>query len=204
MDWGNASDLASAGCNIVMASSAVYAAFNAKRWFSQRSHTRGFDKAEELLSQIDDLFYYTAKIQEDLYNFWDYLEKLERKLIQLDDHKNAYFISLIDELTVRSEKILQVMQDAKLIERWSIKLKNRDVVFDVLGKLHQSFYSSITVYTFFQLSIQNISNYIDLDIDITNSIFRKHYKEAVENTSAVNPCYEKMINLKFTQLFAIK
>ncbi len=53
MDWGNGSDVTSALCNVVMASAAVFAAANARSWFSQRSHSKGLDYAEEIISNID-------------------------------------------------------------------------------------------------------------------------------------------------------
>ena len=49
-------DVTGSIADLVMAGVAVYAAANANQWFSQRSHTKGFDKAEQLLADIDDQY----------------------------------------------------------------------------------------------------------------------------------------------------
>lgn len=188
----------------VMAGSAVYAAVNAKRWFSQRSHTKGFDKAEELLAEIDRLFNYTDKMQADLQNFWDYLEQSEKNTIKLNDSQNAYFVSLIDELTKHRNNIINLIQDAKLIERWSIRMKNSDVVFNVLLKLHEAFCLGMILYSAFKLHMNALSDHRDLENNGIDLLLRKNYREANEATSAVMKPYKILINLKFTQLFAIK
>lgn len=204
MDWGNASDLASAGCNIVMASAALYAAVNAKRWFSQKSHTKGFEKAEELLSQIDHLFSYTNKIHVDLYNVWAYLEKVEKSRGQVDPEKNAYFISLLEELQKQLDTINRVLLDLKLIERWSIKLKNYTAIADVLLKLHESIASCIFLYSYFKFNIRDVGKYRDSEYELIDNNFKVHYIDASKKTEAVIKPYEKLVNLKFTQLFAVK
>ncbi|EKN6068026.1 hypothetical protein DVQ29_22715, partial [Yersinia enterocolitica] len=45
----NATDWISAGCNVVMASAAVYAAWNAKDWLSPSIHEQGLPIARELI-----------------------------------------------------------------------------------------------------------------------------------------------------------
>uniref|UniRef100_A0A8I0CZT6 Uncharacterized protein n=1 Tax=Pseudomonas tritici TaxID=2745518 RepID=A0A8I0CZT6_9PSED len=73
----------------VMAGAAAYAAFNAKQWFSQRSHTKGFDKAEGILSTTDSLYNLTYKTIEDLYPVLNYLNELNSGLKNPDLKKSS-------------------------------------------------------------------------------------------------------------------
>lgn len=68
----------------VMAGAAAYAAFNAKQWFSQDLTLKVFDKAEEILSTTDSLYYSTYKTIEDLYPVLNYLNELNSGLKKPD------------------------------------------------------------------------------------------------------------------------
>lgn len=57
----------------IMAGAAAYAAWNAKSWFSQRSHTTGFDKAEEILHKIDSFYLRTQESVLHLHSELEYL-----------------------------------------------------------------------------------------------------------------------------------
>ncbi|XSB54988.1 hypothetical protein ACP3PD_07805 [Enterobacter ludwigii] len=104
----------------VMAGAAAYAAFNAKQWFSQRSHTKGFDKAEEILSTTDCLYNSTYKTIEELYPVLNYLNELNSGLkkpdlkkaqeFELSENKHREFISKIDNLV----KELDLWKDGQL------------------------------------------------------------------------------------------
>lgn len=67
MDFGNASDIVSALCNVAMAGAAVYAAKNAKEWISQAhfDHTKDFLK---IMTKVNDelLTYVMARSGGDL------------------------------------------------------------------------------------------------------------------------------------------
>lgn len=73
MDWGSVSDWFSAGCNLVMASVAVYAAMNAKDWLSPKLNERKFKFADEV---IDDF----CKLQQEAL----YLHSDVKQLINTD------------------------------------------------------------------------------------------------------------------------
>lgn len=56
-------DWVSSTANVVMAGAALYAAFSAKDWFKQKTHSLGFEKAEILLIQLDTIY---ASISDDM------------------------------------------------------------------------------------------------------------------------------------------
>jgi len=65
---GSLSDWISAMCNIVIASAAIYAAFQAKNWFRSKSQQFAFDKSAEFFSRLDDVVYeYDTLFQEFRY-----------------------------------------------------------------------------------------------------------------------------------------
>ncbi|MEN3752513.1 hypothetical protein ABC733_06710 [Mangrovibacter sp. SLW1] len=53
MELGSVSDWVSAGCNAVMAGTAVYAAWKAPKWIDKRKHENAYDIAKKII--LDDL-----------------------------------------------------------------------------------------------------------------------------------------------------
>ncbi|EKY3122139.1 hypothetical protein ACI1BR_004255, partial [Cronobacter sakazakii] len=68
----------------VMAGAAVYAAFRANGWFSQRLHSKGLDKAEEILLSIDNC-----------------VTELETVLFKLDEIK--YYLDAIHSNHIKAD-----------------------------------------------------------------------------------------------------
>ncbi|WP_159403175.1 hypothetical protein [Enterobacter hormaechei] len=202
MDWGNASDIISAGCNVAMAAAAGYAAFNAKQWFSQRSHTKGFDKAEELLSKIDIQYEYTVKLRKSLSDMWDYLENIEKEIILFNKEKNDFYSGLVVQCNNNIQNIEKIMHDLQIIERWSVRIKKPEYIYDVL-------FSFLELYSCFKMLCLTFDLNMEIyfknsDSELTNSAFRKNYRETKNALIKNDKQYNSLTKHKFTQLFSIK
>ncbi|HDC4593785.1 MULTISPECIES: hypothetical protein [Enterobacter] len=188
----------------VMAGAAAYAAFNAKQWFSQRSHTKGFDKAEEILSITDNLYDSTYKTIEDLYPVLNYLNELNSGLkkpdikkaqeFELSENKHIEFISKIDNL----------IKELDLIERWSIKVENKEVILAVTKSLREVNESACNAYISAQSSILECVNNNQRGFELSRKSFNQHYKEYLESLAASESAYNLFKKQKFITFFKVK
>ncbi|MEW5200229.1 hypothetical protein [Enterobacter hormaechei] len=122
----------------VMAGVAVYAAANANQWFSQRSHTKGFDKAEQLLSDIDEQYSKTKNYISELHDAFEYLKAVDERITYVDGNKAHDYQMLILNHTFDIQRIDELSENLEMIERWSLFLKDKDIINDVLKKLRDS------------------------------------------------------------------
>nr|DAF10908.1 MAG TPA: hypothetical protein [Caudoviricetes sp.] len=188
----------------VMAGAAAYAAFNAKQWFSQRSHTKGFDKAEEILSTIDSLYYSTYKTIEDLYPVLNYLNELNSGLkkpdlkksheFEMSENKHREFITKIDNL----------IKELDLMERWSIKVENKDIILAVTKSLRDVNSSACNAYISVQSSLFDYSNNNQRGFDLSRKNFNQHYKEYLESLATSESAYNIFKKQKFITFFKVK
>ena len=188
----------------VMAGAAAYAAFNAKQWFSQRSHTKGFDKAEEILSTTDCLYNSTYKTIEELYPVLNYLNELNSGLkkpdlkkaqeFELSENKHREFISKIDNL----------VKELDLMERWSIKVENKDIILGVTKSLREVNASACNAFISVQSSILECVNNNQRGFELSRKNFNQHYKEYLESLAASESAYNLFKKQKFITFFKVK
>jgi len=185
-----------------MAAAAGYAAFNAKQWFSQRSHTKGFDKAEELLSKIDIQYEYTVKLRKSLSDMWDYLENIEKEITLFNKEKNDFYSGLVVQCNNNIQNIEKIMHDLQIIERWSVRIKKPEYIYDVL-------FSFLELYSCFKMLCLTFDLNMEIyfknsDSELTNSAFRNNYRETKNALIKNDKQYNSLTKHKFTQLFSIK
>lgn len=104
MDFGTTSDIVSALCNVAMASAAVYAALQAKKWFDNKKFELGHSSAKDLfltlfkmnpvldnLSTHVEMFHASsettkdiAKIEKILLEFYSLISDYEKSIFELN------------------------------------------------------------------------------------------------------------------------
>ena len=203
MDWGNASDLASAGCNIVMASAAVYAAFNAKRWFSQRSHTKGFDKAEEILTQIDSLFRETVDGITELHTTLEFLNTVSGNLTLADHSLMEKYECLASNHNNLIQNIDRLSEEVELIERWSIKIKNQHIIHSTIKAFRYTHVSASHAYNAARGAIYDINFMSKEDFEIMLKHYKKFYEEFLYELAEAELQYGNFKKQKFTSFFKV-
>ncbi|MEB8025581.1 MULTISPECIES: hypothetical protein [Enterobacter cloacae complex] len=203
-EWGSVSDWVSSIANFIMAVAALYAAWNAKQWFSQRSHTMGFDKAEEILSITDNLYNTTYKTIEDINSVFNYLNDLDSGLkkadpkkageFEISENKHREYISKIDSLVIELE----------LMERWSIKVENKDIILAVTKSLRDVNASACNAYISVQSSLFDHTNNNQPGFELGRKSFNQHYKEYLESLVATESAYNLFKTQKFVTFFKVK
>ncbi|MCM7830423.1 hypothetical protein ACHHY8_22650 [Enterobacter cloacae complex sp. 2024EL-00215] len=203
-EWGSVSDWFSSIANLIMAGAALYAAWNAKQWFSQRSHTTGFDKAEEILAVTDHLYNTTYKTIEDIYQVVNYLKELNSGLkkpdqkkadeFEISENKHREYISKIDNLVIELE----------LMERWSIQVENKDIILAVTKSLRDVNASACNVYISAQSSLFDYANNHQKGFEFSRKNFNQHYEEYLQSLAASESAYNIFKKQKFITFFKVK
>ncbi|MDD7993782.1 hypothetical protein [Kosakonia radicincitans] len=204
MEWGSIPDLVSACSNIAMAGAAVYAAFNAKRWFSQRSHTKGFDKAEEILVQIDTLFRKTIEGINELHGTLELLGSVSNKT-KAADHS---FLDKYEELSNQHNHIIKIIdrlsEELELIERWSIEIKNQEIIKTTIKAFRDTHVSASNAYVAARSAVYNL-NYLGFDnFEPTYKHFKDIYGDYLSEIATSEYQYSNFKKQKFTNFFKIK
>ncbi|HBW1972365.1 TPA: hypothetical protein MYV36_000291 [Klebsiella pneumoniae] len=188
----------------VMAGVAVYAAANANQWFSQRSHTKGFDKAEQLLSDIDEQYSKTKKYISELHDAFEYLKAVDERTTFVDENKAHDYQMLILNHTFDIQRIDELSENLEMIERWSLFLKDKDIINDVLKKLRDSSVSAFNASSLAKSCIYD-AEHIGMDEFSTSfKHFKVHYNDYVKDLAETEQKYLKFKKTKFIDLFQVK
>ncbi|MBJ8975304.1 hypothetical protein I5438_01715 [Citrobacter freundii] len=137
-------DWISALSNVLMAGAAVYAALQAKRWFSQLSYTTAFNKAAEILLKIDDAVeqkqFYLVEVDRLKFSAQFWINKSEipqDDIIQEFQDRHRYFDEKIKYFS-------KLKHDYDLLKRWPIKRHQIELVEDLIQSL-TILHSNITI-----------------------------------------------------------
>ncbi|HED6253325.1 TPA: hypothetical protein R5X33_001945 [Enterobacter cloacae] len=87
-------DWVSAFSNALMAGAAVYAAYSAKKWLRLRTHTVGFDKAEILISLIDNHYRWIDLNRMQLLHISGYFDAVEHGSDIASEEREIHYYEL--------------------------------------------------------------------------------------------------------------
>ncbi|ELY6080366.1 MULTISPECIES: hypothetical protein [Enterobacteriaceae] len=188
----------------VMAGVAVYAAANANQWFSQRSHTKGFDKAEQLLADIDEHYGKLKYYISDLHNALEYLNAVNERMIYVDGKKSNDYEMLSITHKYDIERIDGLSENYMSLERWSLILKNRKIIEDLLKTFQNLSVSAFNASSLAKSCIYNAEHMGMDEFKLTLKNFKTHYDEYVKELAEAEQKYIKFKKMKFIDLFHIK
>ncbi|MDF2784201.1 MAG: hypothetical protein K0S95_736 [Pantoea eucrina] len=202
MDWGNGSDVTNAICNVVMASAAVFAAYNAKSWFSQRSHGRGLDLAEEIISEIDDYYRIAKDLQAKLTSDYAYMFELVHYPGICEFKDDTYLKELSLKYEACLEATIKTLGKNETIERWSIKAKQKDELYYAITILRSIFYSANIFYITAakQEELMRYNSYGSVNLGILES----KKSEVEQGFNLIENFYITFSVKKFSYFFNIK
>lgn len=187
----------------VMASAAVYAAINAKRWFSQRSHTKGFDKAEEIISIIDSLHRERNDYTNQLYITNEYLGAIDDRSTHPDDERYSMYSGLSKKHSDKIKSIDILYEELVLIERWSIEIINIDLIKSVIKSLRQLNASASNAYNASYSCIYNINSMGRAEFEDSFKRFKSYYDDFLRDLAILEANYDKFKKNKFTKFFRV-
>lgn len=197
-------DVTGSIADLIMAGVAVYAAANANQWFSQRSHTKGFDKAEQLLADIDDQYGNLKYYISDLHNALEYLDAINERMTYVDGKKSGDYEMLCITHKHDIEKIDRLSENFVMLERWSLVLKNKNIIEGLLKKLRDSSVSAYNSSSLAQSCIYNAEHMGMEEFQVTLKHFKTNYDEYVKELADAEQKYIKFKKMKFINLFHVK
>ncbi len=188
----------------IMAGVAVYAAANANQWFSQRSHTKGFDKAEELLANIDEQYGKLKNYTCQLHGVLEYLNAVNDKITYVDANKSHEFELLILTHKFDIQKIDDLNENLEMLERWSLQIINKELMQGIIKKLRDT---SVSAYNSSSLAKGCMYNAECIGMDEfreTLTYFKAHYEEYLKDLAESEQKYLNFKKSKFVDLFQVK
>ncbi|KHT18289.1 hypothetical protein [Pectobacterium brasiliense] len=183
-------DWVSSTANVVMAGAALYAAWNAKDWFSRRMSENSFNKADDIIQQVDNL---RIKSKTDLWIAMGFINGFRNNdsasIYESIDHYNMH----IDDVN----KISSIRRKITRIKTLGIIVNKENVLIDALQAL-DDFYSGLLVIYRYQdeitREIQTIDTHIYHEaVSKVQSLFKK-----IDSTSNI------LFNTNFNEIFGSK
>ncbi|HCM7671653.1 MULTISPECIES: hypothetical protein [Enterobacteriaceae] len=136
-------DWMSAIANTVMAVAAVYAALQAKRWFSNLSYTTAFNKAAEFLAKIDQEKDEIDDAFSEIYELQDYIFAVNSGTKKTDDSVISDYERLVDYNLAKCNSMKKHLQEYNNLKRWPISRLQSNSIEELI-KSKESVYCSIT------------------------------------------------------------
>jgi len=136
-------DWVSAIANTAMAVAAVYAAFQAKRWFSNFSYTIAFNKAAEFLAKIDQEKDEIDDAFSEIYELQGHVFAVNSGAKKTDDSVISDYERLVEYNLAKCNSMKKRLQEYNNLKRWPIaRLQSNSI--EELIKSKESVYCSIT------------------------------------------------------------
>lgn len=120
------------------------------------------------------------------------LKKSEKFEILENIHRG--FISKIDNL----------IKELDLMERWSIKVENKDIILAVTKSLKDVNASACNAYISVQTSLFDYANNNQRGFDLSRKNFDQHYKEYLGSLAVSESAYNIFKKQKFITFFKVK
>lgn len=136
-------DWMSAIANTAMAVAAVYAALQAKRWFSNLSYTTAFNKAAEFLAKIDQEKDEIDDAFSEIYELQDYIFAVNSGTKKTDDTVISDYERLVDYNLAKCNSMKKHLQEYNNLKRWPISRLQSNSIEELI-KSKESVYCSIT------------------------------------------------------------
>ncbi|WP_224119544.1 hypothetical protein [Escherichia coli] len=147
-EWGNAADLTSALCNIVIASTALCAAFVANNWFVQNKKLKSLSTSHQLAMKFEMQLW---EINSRLYN--DGIVRASiRKYVQdnkelTDEIKSKVAAEINKKATSDLSELANLYTTRSMLARFDIKLSERlENLFKDILELRQSYLDNQYIY----------------------------------------------------------
>lgn len=188
MEIGSITDMISAFCNVVMAFSAAYAAYNAKKWFNRKTTENAHIQAIKLK---DDTEKYVKSVFD---NYWSITSKIQKFKTRptSEGTDEAYFDAKETQLIINEIKELKIVMVR--VENLGIMIKNKQLLNESL-ELCSNFYSSV------RLIFQHHHEALRGEF----TILECHYNELIDNlpnlrNEAIKQ-YDILLNHNFNSIF---
>lgn len=164
IEWGNVADLTSAICNIMIASTALYAAFVANNWFVQNKKLKSLSTSHQLAMKFEMQLW---EINSRLYN-----DTLVRASIKKDikdsrklteELKSKVEAEIKKQLTNDLEELANLYTTKSMLTRFDIHLSDRfEKLFENILRSRKSYLDS--QYSYLAVICNNIDSPTHADV----------------------------------------
>lgn len=196
-------DWISAFSNALMAGAAVFAAYSAKKWLKLRTHTVGFDKAEILISLIDNHYRWIDLNRMQLLYISGYFGAVEDGSEIASEDREIHYYELKKLYSDKKEEIRNMYHQFELLERWNLNSKYKELIKSTLNNMDMYFSHMVSCFNVAALCIEyrlvESDGYDQLRGNLT--IFMSDATIAFQR---FDHDYTKFKNIKFDDLFTLR
>ncbi|WP_413739833.1 hypothetical protein ACL2XQ_25465 [Sodalis sp. RH14] len=189
---GSVADWVSSIANLIMAGSALYAAINAQKWITAKANNRGFEYAEDILNDIDELFNNCDKCLQS--SLIIYLRLNDLLFNQSTEKEKLGIFNEEFRLTLFSVRngIFSLKNKITRIERWNIKIIDVTIINDIMASL-----------TDFSEKCEFTSEYVAkfLANEVLDEDFKVVFNSTRESHNRLKKSYELISKNKFESIF---
>lgn len=204
MELGSVSDVVSAACNLTMAGAAVYAAWNARDWFSQRSHSKGFDKAESILTSIDEYTLDSKKIIDDLHSSFSLLEEIKQSRSAPSREQKFNFKDSEECHKEYKKNIHKLIGELSSIERWALTVSNPTEILVITNYLTDLHTSAAIFYFYSDACLYQLSNIGWPEFDRTFYAVKENYNDCLLAYANLEREYDDFKVKRFDRFFKLR
>lgn len=204
MELGNASDIVSAGCNIAMAMAAIYAAWNARDWFSQKTHTKGFDKAEDILSSIDEYTLNTKKTVSEIHLTFLLFEEIQQSRSAPNKRSQLEYNEKLLWHSNYKNSVQILVEDLFRLERWAIKVSNPGDILIVTNELINMHTSAAHFYACCDGCLYQLHNMGWNEFENQFKVLKTNYDDYLLALHNLERAYDKFKTQRFEHFFKLQ
>lgn len=188
MEIGSVTDMINSFCNLVMAISAAYAAYNAKKWFNRKTTENAHIQAIKLKDDVEKYLWDISN------NYWSISSKIHafKTMPTSEKADDAYDDAM--EMGVKITTINQLKIEMVKIERLGVIIKNKEILTNSIA-LCLEFYSSASA--IYRHHYECLSGEFSTPEDI--------YRELITNLpnlkNKATKQYDNLLNQDFNKIF---
>jgi hypothetical protein len=181
---GNLSDWISAACNILMASAAIYAATEARKWFQQKNKLNSIDAAHQKIQRYEDTIW---GIHKEIYSDATLRMNLEYDInndrLSKDEIKTIINNQIERTTTTDIQVLAEVYSEMARLKRHGITINTEygEIIEDILSKR---------------------TNYLNLHRKYLINLFKKAYDSSIDVEDVSLELTE--LQIEFARLFENK
>lgn len=197
-------DWISALSNALMAGAAIFAALQAKRWFSNLSYATAFNKAAEFLSKIDaeideinGCLDKTDELHENITAVHKGIIRFDISVYQSNDNLVSYYYS-------KSQSIIKLKQEYEQLKRWPIERCQVKSIYEILKNINVFYALMVSTYDIGNNVLISIHNNEDNNTTIYYDEYMKALKKTREQSHVLDSLYREFNNNAFSDYFTAK
>lgn len=203
-EFGSVSDWVNSVCNVAIASAAVYAAMQAKRWFDNLSYTAAFNKAADFLSKIDTEIDQINSSRGKTYDLQEYVLAVNNGTIKFADSVIRDYEKLCEYNLAKCNGMDQFTQEYKNLKRWPILQHQNNSIDELIKAISSVYFSRTAAYDLAKHFLLSSQGGPAMNTTIYFHEFKNSLIQLQHSKGKLDDLYKEFNNNSFSDYFTAK